>query len=104
MSLKYLIHFWRSLEMPLVNNKIDNNDANSYFRIQRHKLICSYSNFIRKIYQKLSKLFRKVLEKYFYSNEYKTKSANKTATNEYRYFRKPNFVGFNRLFCFSLFD
>ena len=32
-----------------------------------------------------------------YWNEYKTKSENKTTTNEYRYFIESNFVGVNRL-------
>ena len=32
-----------------------------------------------------------------YWNEYKTKSENKTTTNECRYFIESNFVGVNRL-------
>ena len=37
-------------------------------------------------------------ERSVYWNEYKTKSENKNTKNEYRYFLKSNFVGFNRLF------
>ena len=48
--------------------------------------------------QKLIKLLSKGFKRSFYWNEYKTKSENENTTNEYRYFLKSNFVGFNRLF------
>ena len=48
--------------------------------------------------QKLSKLLSKEFERSVYWNEYKTISETKTATNEFRYFLKSNFVGVNRLF------
>ena len=48
--------------------------------------------------QKLLKLLSKGFEISVYWNEYKTKSENKNATNEFRYFVESNFVGVNRLF------
>ena len=48
--------------------------------------------------QKLSKPLCNRFERPVYWNGYKTKSENKIATNEYRYFLKSNFVGVNRLF------
>ena len=48
--------------------------------------------------QKLPKIFSKGFERSLYWNEYKTKSENKNTANEYRYFFKSNFLGFNRLF------
>ena len=105
--LKYLSTFCRSLEMPLINCKIelklkwtkycvlsaagaDNTDAN-------------LNNFIftikdTKDNQKLSKLFSKGFEKSVYWNEYKIKSENQNTTNEYRDFREANFLGVNRFF------
>ena len=49
--------------------------------------------------QKLSKLLIKVFERSVYWNEYKTKSENKNATNEYRYFLESHFFGINKLFA-----
>ena len=65
--LKYLNNFWRSLEMPLINCKVEsklkwtkycvlsaagddndnniNNDDNGH-KITRHKILCRYCNFI----------------------------------------------------------
>ena len=48
--------------------------------------------------QKLPKLLSKNFKRSIYWNKYKTKSENKNAANEYRYFLKSNFVGVNRLF------
>ena len=45
--------------------------------------------------QKLSKLLSKNFKRSIYWNKYKTKSENKNAANEYRYFLKSNFVGVN---------
>ena len=42
--------------------------------------------------------FSKGLEWSVYLNEHKTKSENKSMTNEYRYFLELNTVGVNRLF------
>ena len=65
-QLTYLSNFWRSLEMPLINFKVefklkwikycalskavyeniinDNYSDNNYFYYQRHKIMCSCSN------------------------------------------------------------
>ena len=48
--------------------------------------------------QKLSKLLSKGFGRSVYWNKYKSKSANKNTTNEYRYFLESNFVRVNRLF------
>ena len=70
MSLKYFSNFYRSFEMPLISN--------------------ISSNFMSD--------FSKGLELSVYLNEHKTKSENKSMTNEYRYFLESNIVGVNRLF------
>ena len=51
--LKYLSYFWRSLEMSLINCKVElklngqsNATSNDNFHYQRHKVICPYCNFI----------------------------------------------------------
>ena len=48
---------------------------------------------LTKYNQKLSKLLSKGFERSVYWNEYKTKSQNKNATKEYRYFIESKFVG-----------
>ena len=48
--------------------------------------------------KKISKLPSKGFERSVYWNEYKTKSDNKSTTNDFIYFLKSNFVGVNRLF------
>ena len=48
--------------------------------------------------QKLSELLRKGFERSVYWNEYKTKSENKSKTNEYRYLLESDFVVFNKSF------
>ena len=55
--------------------------------------------------KKLSTIFSKVFERLVYWNEYKTKSENKSTTNEYRFFFfvESNFVGVNRLFILVYF-
>ena len=58
--------------------------------------MCSSCNFISKRQSKLSKLRRKGFERSVYCNEYKTKSNNRDATNEFRYFLKSKFFGVNR--------
>ena len=46
-------------------------------------------------------LLFKGFERLVYWREYKTKSENKNATNEYRYFLESNFVGDNRVFALA---
>ena len=74
---------------------IDSDSNNIIFTIKDRK---SYVTVVSKRQSKLSKLFNKGFERSVYSNEYKTKSENKNATNEYRYFLESNFVGVSRLF------
>ena len=60
--------------------------------LYQQKKIKNYQNFFVKDFSK-SFLLVKV-----YWNEYKTKSNNRNATNEYGYFLEPNFVEVNKLF------
>ena len=46
----------------------------------------------------LSKRLTKGFERSVYWNDCKTKSENKDATNEYRYFVESNFLGVTKLF------
>ena len=81
------------------NNVNDNdNDNNIIFTIKDTKLYVPVVTLSARDNQKLSKLFSKGFGRSVYWNEYKTKSENKNATNEYRYFLKSNFVEVNRLF------
>ena len=116
--LNYLSNFWRSLEMSLINCKVElklkwtnycvlsaagahnanTNSNNIIFTITDTKLYVPVITLAAKENQKLSKLLIKGLEKSVYLNEYETKSENKNTTNEYRYFLESNFVGVNRLF------
>ena len=120
MPLKYLSNFWRSLELPLINCKVElkfkwtkycvlsaagnenandnDNDNNVIFTIKDTKLYVPAVNLSAKDNQKLSKLLRKRFERSFYWNEYKTKNENKNIMNVYRYFLESNSVGVNRLF------
>ena len=61
-------------------------------------IIRLWSNLISNRNQKLLKLLSKGFERSVYWNKYKTKSDNKSDTNEFRYFLESNFVGVNRLF------
>ena len=112
LPLKY---FWRSLEMPLINWKVElklrwtkhcvlsvagndnvngNNGDNKI--VFRHKFICSCSNFISKRQSKTIKTSG--FERSVYWNEYKTKSIEKNTTNKFRFFLESNFVKVIRLF------
>ena len=119
--LKYLSNIKRSLEMALINCKVEiklkwtkycvlsvagtendanhNNNANNIiFTIKDTKLYVLVVTLLARDNQKLSELLSKVFELSVHWNEYKTKSENKNATKDYRYFLESNFVGFNRLF------
>ena len=119
--LKYLSNFWRSLEMPLINCKVElklkwtkyfvfsaggtENDVNDndktnniILTIKGTKLYDAVVTLSARDNQKLSKVLSEGFERSVYWNEYKTKRENKNATNEYRYFLESNFVGVNRLF------
>ena len=114
-----LKNFWRLLEMPLINCKVeltlkwskycvfsaggteidinDNNANNVIFTIKDTKLYAPVVTLSPRDNQKLSKLLSKRFEQSVYWYEYKAKSENKNTTNEYRYFLESNFVGVNRL-------
>ena len=116
--LKYLSNFWRSLEMPLINSKVelklkwtkycilsangnnnDNDNANNIiFTIKDTKLYTPVVTLSARDNQKLSKLVSKGSERSICWNEHKIKTENKNTTNQYRYFLESNFVGVNRLF------
>ena len=120
MPLKYLSNFWRSLEIPLINCKVEvklrwtkycvlslagtdnpiDNDINNniIFTIQDTKLYVSVVTVIARDDKKLSKLLSKGIERSVYWNEYKTKRDKKSTTNKFRYFLELNFVGVIRLF------
>ena len=82
-----------------VNDNVnDYNGNNIIFTIKYTKLCIPIVTLSAKDNRKLSQLLSKRLERSVYCNEYKTKSENKNATNEYRCFLELNFVGVNRLF------
>ena len=118
--LKDLSNFWKSLEMALINCKVElklrwtkhcvlsvlgnendnaNADANNIIlTIQDTKLYVPTVTLSSKGNQKLSEFLSKAFERFVYWNEYKVKIENKNTTNEYRYFIESNFVGVNRPF------
>ena len=121
--LKYLSNFRGSLEMSLINCKvelklkwtkccalfaagndnesdddIDINANNIIFTIKNTKVSVSVVILSARGNQRLSKLLNKVFERSVYWNEYKTKSDNKNTTTKYRHFLESNFVEVNRLF------
>ena len=108
--LEYLSDIWRSLEMPLINCKVElklqwtkycvlsaagihnlndndkgNNGNNIIFTIKDTKLYVPVVTLSARDNQKFSKLLSKGFETSVYWNEYKTKSENKITANEYRY-------------------
>ena len=68
------------------------------FLLQKTKLYIPVVTLSTRDNQKLSKFLGKGYQRSVYWNEFKTKSDNKNATNEFRYFLKLNFVGVNSLF------
>ena len=117
LPLKYLSNFWKSLEIPLINCKVefrlkwtnscvlsaavdningndgDNNIISLYYYIYIPVISLSVKD-----NKKLSKLLSKGFEKSVYWNEYETKIKNQNTTNEFRYFLEPHFVSVSRLF------
>ena len=120
-SLKYLSNFWRSLEIPLINCKVelklkwtnywvlsangndnDNGNANIIFTIKDTKLCVPVLTLSARDNQKLSKRLSKGFERSVYWNKYKTKSENKNTTSQYRYFLSQILLE-SKDDCFSLF-
>ena len=80
------------------NNINENaNASNIIFIIKDTKLYVPKVILSAKINPKLSKLLRKEFGRSTYWNEYKTKSDDKNAINDFRHFLESNFVGVNRL-------
>ena len=118
MPFKCLCNFWRSLEMPLINCKVerkykcrkycilspagvDNVNANSnniMFSIKDIKLYFLLSLYQQKIIKNYQNVLKKDLKDQFIENKYKIKSENKNMTNEFTYFPESNFVWVNTLF------
>ena len=117
MPLKYLSNFWRSLEISLINCKVelkfkltkdcvlspnsndnDNDNANNIiFTIQVTKLYVLVVTLSARDNQKFLKHRSKGFERSVYWNKYETKNENKKTANVYRPFLKLNLVGVNRL-------
>ena len=120
MPLKYSSNFWRSLEIPLVNCKVElklrwtkhcvlsvagadnangnNNDNNVIFIIKDTKLCVPVVTLSAKDNQKLSKLLSKRFERSVYWNEYKAKGDDKNTASEVRFFLELNVFRVNKLF------
>ena len=80
------------------NDNDNDRDDKIIFNIKDTKLYVPVVTLSARDNQKLSKLPSNGFERSFYWNGYKTKSGNKSTTNEFRYFLESNFVGVNRLF------
>ena len=78
-------------------DNIDTNSNNIIFTIKDTKLYVSVITLSAENNQKLSKIVNKWFERSVYWNECKTKSENKSTTNEYKYFLESNFVVINIL-------
>ena len=120
MPLKYSSNFWRSLEIPLVNCKVElkliwtkhcvlsvagadnangnNNDNNVIFIIKDTKLCVPVVTLSARDHQKLSKLLSKRFKRSVYWNEYKAKSDDKNTASEVRFFLELNVFRVNKLF------
>ena len=99
--LKYLCHFWWSLETPLINYNVElKMKWTKYCLLSFGSADNDYANSDNKTKsdQNFSPKDSKMTTMYWKS-ENKTKSENKSSTNEYGYFLKSNFVGVNRLFA-----
>ena len=109
--MKYLSDFWRSLEILLINCKVElklkwsnycvlsvagNDDANGnydniFFTINDTELYVPVVNLSAIYNQKLTKLLSKAFKRSVYWKECKTKSENENTTNEYSCFLKFKF-------------
>ena len=107
--LKYISNFCKSLEIPLINCKVElklrwkkycvlsvggtdnvksNDDGNHIiFTIKDATLCVPVVTLSTRDNQKLSKFLRKEFERSVYWSEDKIKSGNNNTTNEFRYFR-----------------
>ena len=113
-SLKYLIIFWRSLEIPLINCKVElllkwyencvlsNVAGNSTFTITDAKLYVPVVTLKTEDNTKLSKLLSEGFKRPIYWNEYKVIPEKIYAANEnIRILIDPSWQGINRLFVLA---
>ena len=109
--LKYLSNFWRSLEMPLINCKVEislkwiencissNSGTDGTFKITDAKLYIPIVTLKTDHNTKLSKLLSKGFKRPIYWNEYKVSPEKIYATNDkIRILIYPSWQGINRLF------
>ena len=79
----------------VVNDQVGAYSNNIVFAIKDTKLYVPVVTLSAKDNQEISNLLSKGFQRSVYWNDYKTKSENKDATNEYRYFLESNFAGVN---------
>ena len=113
--LKYLINFFRSLEMPLINCKIKLNltwkkecvlstdNGNAVFIINDTKMYVPVVTFSKEDNKDFIEQQNKGFQRSIYWNEYKTKEINENAdANVFKYINlDPSFQGVNRLFVMT---
>ena len=112
--LKYLSNFWRSLEIPLINCKIElsltwdenciltNVDGNSTYKITDAKLYVPIVTLSIEDNSKLTKLLSEGFKRSVYRNKYKV-IPNKTyeENNYIREFLDASYQGVKRLFALA---
>ena len=116
-SLKYLIIFWRSLEIPLINCKVElllkwyencvlsNVAGNSTFTITDAKLYVPIVTLSAEDNAKLSKLLTEGFKRSVYWNEYKVIPGKRyNANDNIRILIGPSWQGINRLFVPAYFN
>ena len=109
--LKYLSNFWRSLEIPLINCKVElslrlcencilsNVAGNSTFKITDAKLYVPVVTLSTEDNAKLSKLLTEGFKRSVYWNKYKVIPEERyNANNNIKKYINPSWQGFNRLF------
>ena len=112
--LKYLSNFWRSLEMPLINCKVEislkwvencilsNSGTAASFKTTDPKLYISIVTLKTEDNTKLSKLLSEGFKRPIYWNEYKVIQEKIYAANEnIRILFDPSWQGINRLFVLA---
>ena len=113
--LKYLINFFRSLEMPLINCKtklnltwkkecvLSTDNGNAVFIINDTKMYVPVVTFSKEDNKDFIEQQNKGFQRSIYWNEYKTKEINENAdANVFKYINlDPSFQGVNRLFVMT---
>ena len=115
--LKYLSNFWRSLEIPLINCKVElsltwyencilsNVAGNSTFKITDAKLYVPVVTLSTEDNAKLSKLLTEGFKRSVYWNEYKVISEQRCNANDnIRKLIDPSWQEINRLFVLAYFN